>query len=837
MSEPSPPQANNPYIVGRPVERETLYGRDDVFRFVYDTLASSRQNAVVLYGQRRSGKTSILRELPHRLPPEKFRFTFFDLQGQAKLDLADVLFNLAGAIAETLQLTPPNKQDFQADKDYFRKNFLPIVWQKLAGRRLLLLFDEFEVPSESANKEIKDKAEQEFYPYMRDLLDKEKRLSFVFVVGRRIDDLAHWVKRVFKEAQYKKIGLLQKSEAIDLITRPADTLLNYNPEAIEAILNLTSGHPFFTQLICFELFNYAQKHNIKTIVASDVAAIVSPALESGKPAFTWLWDAISTSGQIYLAAIAHLHAENQKANKDAIQAALDKFRIRRGADWSSAPRELTDWDILRDNSSDDLQFVVRLMELWVRESHGLREMKATLTQEGEGDFKKARALAQNGQPEQAVKALRDLLTMNPNHLGAQLALARLLLDQKKIKEAVDAFEDAFWLDEDVGRDGLVDARLAMAQALEENQHYVEAALHYRRVLELKRDEYRVQEKLRVLYDQGRKAAAAGDWTRAAHFLERVTDIDKQYKDAHHRRDSAYHRAKTASQPLEPVVSAAPPSTSTTLRALMPVLGSIAVLLLLLGGAGGWFILNGLVLATPTATQAIALVSETPPTASPTPSSTPEPTQTPMPASTDTPPPTETPASPPTDTPTPTPTDTPTPTPTDTPTPTPTKTPLPSPTATPQPTQTPIIIQVVVTATPTATPSPLPTLPPPQLLSPPDLNLQTGAGVFNGRANQPRLEWSPVPNLGQNDFYTVSVSFPSAKGEGGMFFGGVTTKATFWDVPQSFYDDVSGAQRDFTWSIVISRFQEVKPNAQGGVDPVGEGQEVSQRSQERTFRWN
>ncbi|NJN95016.1 MAG: tetratricopeptide repeat protein, partial [Anaerolineales bacterium] len=392
---------------------------------------------------------------------------------------------------------------------------------------------------------------------------------------------------------------------------------------------------------------------------------MTPALESGKPAFTWLWDAISTSGQIYLAAIAHLHAENEKANKDVIQTTLDTFRIRRGADWSSVPRELADWDILRDNSGNNLQFVVRLMEFWVQESHGLREMKAALTQEGDGDFKKARALIQAGQSEQAVKALRDLLTINPNHLGAQLALARLLLDQKRVKEAVDAFEDAFWLDEDVGRDGLIDARLAMAMALEENQQYVEAALHYRRVLQLRRDEYRVQEKLRVLYDQGRKAAAAGDWDKAARYLERVTDIDKTYKDAHERRDSAYHKAKTASQPLEPVIATAPASPSTTLRALV-MLSSAAVLLLFLGGVGGWFILNGLVLASPTATQAIALASETP-LNSPTFTSTPEPTQTPALTSTALPAPSDTPTAPPADTPT----STPTAPPTDTPTPTPT----------------------------------------------------------------------------------------------------------------------------------------------------------------------
>lgn len=832
MSETSPQQPN-PYIVGRPVEGATLYGREDVFGFVYDILVASKQNAVVLYGQRRAGKTSILHELPNRLPRQKFYFTFFDLQGQAGLGMTDVLHNLAVAIAESLKMTLPDKGGFQTGKDYFRKKFLPAVWQKLGERRLLLLFDEFEVPSESEDKAVRDRAEQEFYPYMRELLDKETRLSFVFVIGRRIDDLAHWVKRVFKEAQYKKIGLLKRPEAIDLITKPAEHILNYKPEAIEAILDLTSGHPFFTQLLCFELFNYAQKRKSNTILAADVSAIVARALESGQLAFTWLWDAISTSGKIYLAAVAYVRSENRVANKDTIQEVLSEFRIRPGPNWNSVSRELADWDVLRDDTSD-IQFVVRLVELWVRKSHTLRDIKAALMHEGDGEFKKARALAQQGDFALAVKAFRDLLITNPNHLGAQLALAQTLLDQGEVKEAVEAFEEAFWLDEDVGREGLIDARLAMAQALEEQEQFVEAAVHYRRVLELKPGEYRVQEKLRVLYDQGRKAAAAGNWEKAARSLERVTDIDRDYKDAHSRRDYAYQQAKIAAQFKGEQVIPEPPSPPPSSPRPLSLIVGMVIALALLGGIGGWLIWGGGIPAqdTPTPTQAIAVIDNTP-TIQPTTEATAELTQEPTLGPTEelTRVPTEKPTQMPTQEPTIEPTDTPTQEPTPEPTSTATEEPTPEPTPTVASTPTPIII--VVTPTPTPTPA-LPSYPQPQLISPPNLDLVSGAGHFTGRFSQPRLEWRPVPGLAQNDFYTVAVSFRTAAG---VTFEGATIKDAFWVVDQRFYDEVAGPQRDFTWWVVVSHFEGSTTNAQGKLEPVGAGVEVSPQSEKRIFRWD
>ena len=62
----TPPR--NPYIAGRALkDTRGFCGRDDVFRVVQAELELPERNAIVLYGQRRIGKTSILLNLKSRL--------------------------------------------------------------------------------------------------------------------------------------------------------------------------------------------------------------------------------------------------------------------------------------------------------------------------------------------------------------------------------------------------------------------------------------------------------------------------------------------------------------------------------------------------------------------------------------------------------------------------------------------------------------------------------------------------------------------------------------------------------------------------------------------------
>ena len=58
----------NPYRAGKPVGGSPVFvGREDILRSVLRMLESPGENAIVLYGQRRIGKTSVLQELVERL--------------------------------------------------------------------------------------------------------------------------------------------------------------------------------------------------------------------------------------------------------------------------------------------------------------------------------------------------------------------------------------------------------------------------------------------------------------------------------------------------------------------------------------------------------------------------------------------------------------------------------------------------------------------------------------------------------------------------------------------------------------------------------------------------
>src|SRR5690242_8557131 len=96
--------AVNPYIAGSPVTgSEMFFGREDVFEFVRRTLIGRhRDHVIILYGQRRTGKTSVLYQMQARLD-ERYLCIFMDLHGFALQGLAGFLWELANHIIRVLR--------------------------------------------------------------------------------------------------------------------------------------------------------------------------------------------------------------------------------------------------------------------------------------------------------------------------------------------------------------------------------------------------------------------------------------------------------------------------------------------------------------------------------------------------------------------------------------------------------------------------------------------------------------------------------------------------------------------------------------------------------------
>ncbi|NEO65678.1 MAG: ATP-binding protein, partial [Moorea sp. SIO4G2] len=90
----------NPYIIGRPIDEndpELFWGRRSLFRFIEDNLRN-KTKVMIVYGQRRIGKSSILRHIPKSVDLDNFAFVPFDLESYSHKSLGEVLEELATEI-------------------------------------------------------------------------------------------------------------------------------------------------------------------------------------------------------------------------------------------------------------------------------------------------------------------------------------------------------------------------------------------------------------------------------------------------------------------------------------------------------------------------------------------------------------------------------------------------------------------------------------------------------------------------------------------------------------------------------------------------------------------
>lgn len=509
----------NPYILTPLTDGAGFYGRDAVLQFVRNTLTSPYQNVIVLFGQRRIGKTSVLHQLkqPGQTPPG-FRAVYFDLQGRAEHRLDQVLYGLAREISRALGIEISPRGAF-ADESFFQYAFLPRVYRVLDGDRLLVLVDEFDVLG--GEEVTADAAYHVLFGFLQDLLiDEQRGLTFVFVVGRRLDELPSRIKATFKSAQCKRISVLDREAAQRLIVQPAGNTLRYDAEAVDHLLALTSGHPYFLQLLCYELFDRAMREGRHRVAVEDISAdVLVAAMELGMGGLAWFWDEFPPAERFILSTVAHLTEHGEVATLRDISQALHQHGVRmQGMELSTAPVSLAEWEIIESVGRDAFRFRVEFLRRWILAKHSLEEAKRELEQASvravhlyEGAHRSHRA----GRLSEAIDWYRRALAANPNHARAQLGLGQALYESGRLEAATEAFEKAYRLDPESARDGLVAAQVDVASTLDADGRYDQARPHYLRVLDILPDSPNIRERLR---DSWRATAgshlASGRWDKA-----------------------------------------------------------------------------------------------------------------------------------------------------------------------------------------------------------------------------------------------------------------------------------------------------------------------------------
>lgn len=441
----NPQHQRNPYIVGSVIdEPENFFGRQSLFYFIGYNL---QQNTplILLHGQRRIGKSSVLKQIPQKISYSEDQFVFIDFDIQVfvgdnqKHPINEILHYLARRIGEEIELESsliPTAEDIEDDPTIFHENFLTQIYNILGEKKLVLLLDEFDVLSEANNE-----GNVEFFRLINNWLSTwPERLFIIPVVGRHLKELPYLLS-FLGGSPYKEISFLDKDSAEMLITRPAQGVVTYEQNAIEEIFSLSAGHRYFTQVICYELFNLARERKIWTINAEDVKTNIDKVIETGAGGLAWFWDGFGLYPQAQVVFSAAAEAQDREKRDDQVsynpRLLLEDYGIITDS-LTQVAKQMVDYGFLNESE----RVIIELVRRWLLQKHQLKHEISKLAEVNQQDVENLCSVAQN-QPQRALQLYEEALGINPNNFQTVTSLAKEYLQVEKFDQAFELYSRSY----------------------------------------------------------------------------------------------------------------------------------------------------------------------------------------------------------------------------------------------------------------------------------------------------------------------------------------------------------------------------------------------------------
>jgi hypothetical protein len=293
-------------VDGTPLDPETadmpttFKGRGAIFERLEQLLGAPQRSTVLLHGPRRSGKTSLLKQLPRRLGPSTLP-DFVDLQGDlgAAERPATLLGGLAHAITtqarshRSLHALPALGIDALTDEPYVAfARWLDDLERALGDHHVLLCVDEFEQLQHQIDA---GRLDTRILDLLRNVVQHRRRLTVALTGAHTLAELPPaWASRLVSTTAIE-IGPLDEPNARQLVTSPvADFPHVFAPPAVDAILTATARQPFLLQVLCGELveaLNQRRWHEGDPPLDSpDVHAAIDAAVGRADHYFVNLWE-------------------------------------------------------------------------------------------------------------------------------------------------------------------------------------------------------------------------------------------------------------------------------------------------------------------------------------------------------------------------------------------------------------------------------------------------------------------------------------------------------------------------------------------------------------------
>ncbi|WP_162615684.1 ATP-binding protein [Pseudanabaena sp. ABRG5-3] len=364
----------NPYIIGDPVLGNRFIGREDILRQLEELwFINTSPQSVILYGHRRMGKTSILRNATTKVNTE-VRVAYVNLLSvsSASNGITDILMAICDALEEITEIPVPSNNDlFQFPETTFRR-YLEQITKTFTGKGLIIALDEFEKIEELIDA---GKLSKGFLGFLRGMVHMSSKIAFAFAGLHKLQEMnADYFQPFYASFIPISVAFLTRDATHQVLANPdPEFLLEYEPATLDHIYDLTNGQPYLTQLIGFQLvrmFNdyvFEQgKPRDRTFTIDDVRTICSGEnfFTTGIHYFKGVWDQAAegaTHQQDILKALAP-HPQGLTESELISQTNLPKETLQ------AALKPLKDHDVIRSQKTNEMvnwAIAVELFRNWV----------------------------------------------------------------------------------------------------------------------------------------------------------------------------------------------------------------------------------------------------------------------------------------------------------------------------------------------------------------------------------------------------------------------------------------------------------------------------------------
>ncbi|MEE4357939.1 MAG: hypothetical protein V2I97_15835 [Desulfococcaceae bacterium] len=299
-------EIDNPYAEyaeGGPVsDPEMFYGREELIQNIGHSIKESRlqSKCIIVFGQKRAGKSSILYHLKLLLNKEKKLIildignigAFLDEHSAIPL-LYQILWSILRELKDETEdrvsdgFTPLNIP-FPGDIDFFSHPSPMVLFNNIfddykkavkrledwKNTRIVVLIDEF---SYIHNFILSGKLPESFMKNWKALLQKNY-FSAVLAGQDAMPKFKQRFPNEFGTTQDERVTYLRREDAEKLIDEPVriggrEGKSRYRERAIERVVNLSAGSPFYIQIICNRLVEYMNRKRASLVTQADIEQV------------------------------------------------------------------------------------------------------------------------------------------------------------------------------------------------------------------------------------------------------------------------------------------------------------------------------------------------------------------------------------------------------------------------------------------------------------------------------------------------------------------------------------------------------------------------------------